>query len=140
MAKNELTPTQDITTREFLMEVALAENVLNNDPSYKKQLIRILYDMLGYQRLIDGRFIDKSKKITYLLGGIISREKYPCEWDKDYKRALKLAAQQEREGTDEEPKRQEEMFATHYNDTDEADSSEPTKNPSLWKTLLSKDV
>ena len=41
MAKNNLTPLQDVTTREFLTQVALAENTLPDTPGLKKQLTAI---------------------------------------------------------------------------------------------------
>ena len=141
MAKNELTALQDVTTREFLVDVALAENVFGNHPSLKKQLIGLLYELLNYRRLPDGRFIAKDKTVKYLLGGTISREEYPDEWSKDYARALKALDGGDNASNERKVRSaQKDMFATDYNDTDEADSGKPSKNPSLWKTILSKDV
>ena len=137
MAKNELTPLQDVATREFLLDVALAENVFGNHPSLKRQLIGLLYELLNYQRLTDGRFVSKDKKITYKLGGSPSHEEFPDEWAKDYENALMKLGKGERRDLKEKEVR---PVAGDSNYTYEADSSEQTKNSPFWKTLLSKDV
>ena len=137
MAKNSLTPLQDVATREFLINVALAENVFNNHPTSKKRLIGMLYELLNYQRLPDGRFISKDKKIKYLLGGGVSPTEYPDEWDADYDNALMKLGKGERSDLKEKAVLE---ATSDGNYTYEADSSESTKNPSLWKTLFSKDV
>lgn len=136
MATNDLTPLQDVLTREFLLEVVLKENILANNPATKKRLIRVIYDLLNYQRLADGRFVSKDKKVTHLLGQPPSVKDFPDEWAYDYDNALMKLGQGERRDLKEKVQRP----PADYNDTYEADSSEPTKNPSLWKTLFSKDV
>lgn len=133
MAKNELTPHQDVLTREFLVDVVMAENSLSNHPSLKRQLIGLCYELLNYQRLQDGRFISKDKKITHLLGQAPSKEEFPDEWAKDYQNALTKLGR-----GDEWDEKGTATSDDHY--TYEADSGKSTKNPPLWKTLFSKDV
>lgn len=133
MAKNNLTPLQDVLTREFLIEVADAENVFSNNPARKRTLIGLMYELLNYQVLADGRCVSKDKKVTFQLGGPPSHEKYPNEWDEDYNLALSLLKGETRAKKKERP-------TADDNYTYEADSGEQTKNPSLWKALFSKDL
>ena len=142
MAKNDLTPIQDVITREFLVEVATAENVLSNNPASKKRLIGLLYQLLNYQRLPDGRFVSRDTSVRYMLGGTVSDKEYPDEWSKDYARAIKALNEEDTHVKQERSVRavQEDMFATDFEDSDEANSGKQTKNTPLWKTLFSKDV
>ena len=132
MARNSLTAAQDIMVREFLVDVALAENVFANNPAAKKRLIGACYELLNYQRLTDGRFISKDKKITMSFGTQPSQEKYPDEWDDDYQRALNAL---DTSGKDYN------VYTTYDDqDTDEADSSESSKSTEVRKAVLPKDV
>jgi hypothetical protein len=133
MARNELTPEQDVTTREFLVEVALAENAFSEHPALKRTLIGYCYKLLGYQRLPDGRFISEDINVKYKLGGTISFANYPDEWEKDYQNALMKAGKGESNA-------KQEKFTFDDNSTNETDSGEPTKDTPLWKTLFSKDI
>ena len=131
MAKHDLTPLQDVTTREFLTQVALAENTLPDTPGLKKQLTAICYQLLNYDRLSDGRFITKGTKVKMPFGDMPSLETYPDEWPEDYDRAL--TALDEQGG----------IYERAAIDTDnpaETNSGKQAKNTSLWKALFSKDV
>ena len=131
MAKNDLTALQDVTTREFLTQVALAENTLPDTPGLKKQLIAICYTLLNYDRLSDGRFITKGTKVKMPFGQLPSQTKYPDEWEVDYNRALNAL---EAEGGIYE------RTTINTDNPDKADSGKSPKNTSLWKALFSKDV
>jgi hypothetical protein len=133
MAKNELTPEQDVLTREFLVDVALSENAFSDHPALKRTLIGYCYRLLGYQRLPDGRFISEHINVKYKLGGTISLEDYPDEWQKDYANALMKAGKGE---LDERQK----GFTFNSDSTNETDSGKQTKDTPLWKTLFSKDL
>lgn len=139
MARNELTAAQDVKTREFLIEVALAENVLDNNPAMKSALIRACYIMLNYQRLLDGRFVSRDKSIRYKLGGQVSRTEFPDEWTDDYARALKELGESD-DKVQEINSNQEEMFADYDSGSNQTDSGEQTQDTPLRETLLSKDV
>lgn len=133
MAKNNLTPQQDILTRDFLMQVALADNVFDNHSASKKRLVGALYKLLNYQRLADGRFVDASKDVMYKFGQAPSYERFPCEFDTDYK-----AAEAKIEGYMNEL--QEELFTDNDSGSDEADSSESSEGTEVREAVLSKDV
>lgn len=137
MAKNDLTPLQDVTTREFLVEVALAENVLDNNPATKRRLLNTLYQLLNYQRLRDGRFVSKDAKLTYKLGGEVSMKDYPDEWSSDYARAIDALKKGDK---DANRKVKAQSLTTNYNDSDEANSGKQTEDTSFWKTVLRKDL
>lgn len=133
MARNSLTAAQDVLVREFLVDVALAENVFSNHTASKKRLIGACYELLNYQRLSDGRFISKDKKINVQFGNHVpSFEEYPDEWDDDYQRALNAL---DTSGKDYN-------VYTTYDDqnTDEADSSESSTGSKIRKAVLSEDV
>ena len=130
MAKNNLTPQQDLITRQFLTEVATAENILPDTPGLRRQLYAILLTMLNYDRLTDGRFITKGKKVTYPYMGMPSLEEYPDEWEADYVRTLKAL----------KIYGDEVSYEVDVKNPDKADSGKPTKNTSVWKALFSKDV
>ena len=126
MAKNNLTPMQDVLTREFLKLVLLEDNVLPDHPSIKKQVIAAVYSMLNYDRLGDGRFITKGKKVKMPFGTQPSLEEYPDEWQADYERAVEELEKAE--------------AAANIKDSDEADSGQPTPYTALRQALFSKDV
>jgi len=139
MAQNELTAVQDVKTREFLIEVALAENVLDNNPAMKSALVRACYILLNYQRLNDGRFVSRDKNIRYKLGGTVSHDEFPDEWSDDYARALKELGASNDQVQVINPV-QETKVTDYDSGSDQADSGKQAENPSLWKTLFPKDV
>lgn len=126
MAKNDLTPLQDVITREFLVEVALAENTLPANPAMKKSLIGTCYNLLNYDRLGDGRFITKGTKIKMSFGLQPSTEDYPDEWNEDYQAALQAL--------------EEESASTDGADSNKANRRFPSKDSKVRKTIFSKDV
>ena len=126
MAKNDLTPSQDIVTREFFVRVALAPNALPANKALKRQLSAICLELLNYNRLSDGRFISKDKEISMAYGTQPNLEDYPDEWDEDYEAAL--------QGLEAE------AAASKGQSRDQAYSGKSAKDTKVWKTLLSKNL
>jgi hypothetical protein len=126
MAKNNLTPEQDVLTREFYVQVALAPNTLPDNPALKRQLGAICLNMLNYNRLTDGRFISKGKKIKMAYGQQPSLEEYPDEWAEDYQAALQGMEKEE--------------ITLENKGENKADSSKSSKSSKIWKALFPKDV
>lgn len=108
MAKNNLTPSQDVLTREFYEEVAAQTEGVDG-----RRLRGILLDLLGYQVLANGNRVSKDIEPKIPFGsGTAGLDKYPDEWRADLHRAL--------EALEDE--------AVNNNNTDQADSGEPSPN------------
>ncbi len=127
MAKNVLTPEQDLLTRQFYVEIAqVTEALLPNTPAFGRQLRSILLLLLNYDLLPNGVFVTKGTTVTKKLGSE-DYSAYPDEWVTDLGRAL----------ADVEINKHE---ANNNTDTSEASTSEPSKNTEVRETVLPKDV
>jgi hypothetical protein len=126
MAKNDLTAAQDILTREFLTRVALADNTLSVNPSLKRQLHAICLELLGYERLADGRFISKGKNVTMPYGQQPSMEDYPNEWNEDYEAAVQRL--------------EKEAAAAKAAGKDKANRGKSSKSTKIWQAVLSENL
>ncbi len=136
MAKNNLTAEQDLLVREFFVEVAEKFESLQPDAgSYGRQLRAICLLLLNYDQLPNGAFITKGTVVSRTFGSD-DYSAYPDEWQVDYDAAVaKLATLEGRLEAEEEQEDE-----TEAEDTGETSTSEPSENPPVWKTLLSKDV
>ena len=110
MAKNNLSPEQDVLTREFYVKVATDDSLFPSNPAQARQLRAVIISLLGYA-IVQGKFVSPEKVNSR---SYFSQADYEDEWMIDYKAALAAL-----EGADE---------ATE-NDTseDEADSGESTE-------------
>lgn len=87
MAKNSLTPEQDLLTRKFYEEVAvLSEDFLTDAPATGRQLRAILLEILGYRQLPTGARISKTTKVKGEFGSDML-EGYADEWYEDATKA-----------------------------------------------------
>ncbi len=127
MAKNVLTPEQDILTRQFYVEVAQkAEALLPNTPAFGRQLRAILLLLLNYDQLPSGAFVTKGTTITKAFGSV-DYSSYTDEWVTDLGEAL----------ADVEMRKHE---ANKSTDTSEASASEPCEDTEVRETVLPEDV
>lgn len=87
MSVNDLTPQQDIATRQFFMLVV--QDLVKKNPSLARALTISCLDLLNYD-LIDGKFVtrvtDHARVRPY---GNSDFKDLKCEWVKDYTAALK---------------------------------------------------
>jgi hypothetical protein len=122
MAKNNLTPEQDIITREFFNIVASNEDLFPQNPAMQRQLCAVIISHLLNYEVVGGKFIESGTRPARSLYNNEALD-VACEWRRDHKKAL-------------------EAINGPNNDTstDEADSSEPASRPTLRQTLLRKDV
>jgi len=128
MAKNVLTPRQDLLTREFYVEVAeRVEHMLPDSPAYGRQLRAILLLLLNYDRIKSGAFIEKGQSVQIEFGSN-DYSAYPDEWAADYDAAV--AAIAIGEGNEED----------YGTDTSEASASEQAEDSALREAVLSEDV
>jgi hypothetical protein len=136
MAKNNLTPEQDLLVREFFVEVAEKFESLQPDAgAYGRQLRAICLLLLNYDQLPNGSFVTKGTPIAREYG-TRDYDDYPDEWQADFAAAVaKVATLEGRVEYEEEQNNEVEA-----EDTSETSTSEPSENTSVWKTILSKDV
>ena len=128
MAKNALTPQQDLLTREFYVNVAeKAEDFLPNAPAYSRQLRAICLLLLNYDRLPGGAFIEKGQMLKIDFGSNDFSD-YPCEWADDVATALEAIG----EVTGNE--------ITNDTDTSEASTSESSEDSEVREAVLPQDV
>ena len=103
MAKNNLTPEQDLLTREFYEQVALlAEDFMPDHPASARQLRGTILDMLGYRQLPNGARIDKDIEVKGKFGTDLY-EGYADEWYEDAdkaKAAIEASTSKSTEGTE----------------------------------------
>ncbi len=118
MALNNLTPEQDIATREFYDIVAAAPSYLQDSPAHRRQLIAILLEALNYNQLPNGAFVSKDTNVQVAFGSK-DYSQYPDEWDADKERAV---------------------ASINSKDTAKASTSSKTKNTKVREAVLSKDV
>ena len=124
MAKNSLTPEQDLITREFFLLVAdKAEGLLPGAPAYGRQLRAICLLLLNYDVNPTGGFMEKGSVITRTFhgndyGDIVD------EWPAD---AARAQARFDNEATDN-------------TDTSEASTSESSEDTEVREAVLPQDV
>ena len=95
MAKNNLTPEQDLLARAFYEQIGLnAEAFLPNHPATARQLRAIVLDMLGYIQLPTGARVAKETEIKGRFGTNIY-EGYEDEWEADKAKAAAEASTSE---------------------------------------------
>jgi hypothetical protein len=94
MAKNNLTPEQDIAVREFFAKVAIVTDILPGNPADMVTVRNVCMSLLNYTITPDGRFIAKDSKRSFKYGTKVEEVGGPCEWEADYRKA-------QRESTDE---------------------------------------
>ncbi len=127
MAKNVLTPEQDIATRNFYTLVASkAESLLPSQPAFGRQLRAILLLLLNYNLLPGGIFVSKDIKIDVPFGSN-DYSQYKDEWAADMGKALAEVEINRHEGSND-------------TDTSEASTSESSEGPKVRETLLREDV
>lgn len=122
MAKNNLTPEQDLITRAFFQEV-LSDDRLFADTSVGRNKARALcLNLLNYA-MIHGKFVEfkRASKLTHSLGRQPEAE---CEWNEDTKRTVKEFTRASASGED----------------SSKANSSKSPEGAALWKAIFPKDV
>ena len=123
MAKNKLTPQQDIVTRQFFVLVAQGAN---HDESELKRLREICLNLLNYECTTDGRFIaQQAAPRTRPWGSGPEAVGGACEWLDDFKPAIKQGGKDAR---------------TNNQDSFTPRSSKSAKNPKVFQAVLPKDV
>lgn len=118
MAKNRMTPEQDILTREFYSMVANDPSLFPNEPIDQRSLHGILLKLLNYT-IIDGKFVTPEKVSTRKYGEPVQAS---CEWDADTKRVL------------------EALNESDSGSEDEADSGVATEDSEVREAILREDV
>jgi len=118
MAKNRMTPEQDLLTRQFFAEVSQDPSLFPDTPVTQRDLIRTLLYLLNYQ-VIDGKFVEKSKSVKRPYMGTAQVD---CEWDADVRRA------------------EEALNEGNSGSQDEADSGEPSTDTEVREAVLRQDV
>jgi len=121
MAKNNLTPQQDVATRQFYVLVALKLG----EQASSRALKQMCLDLLNYDLTQDGRFIEKDAGRSYRWGTKPEDIGGPCEWVDDYKRAIKQGGKN---------------ASNNHKDTFTPGGSEPTTGAKTRKALLREDV
>ena len=122
MAKNSLTTEQDLLVRVFWDKVCQDPNVLPSEPVSIRRLRRLVLDLLNYDVLPNGAYVQRGSKVKTKLGET-SFADYPCQWKADTERALAAQAAEKRtqRGADEE-------VTDNDQDTDKASSSEQAES------------
>lgn len=124
MAKNILTPEQDLLTREFFLAVAAkADGLLISNPAYARQLRAIVLLLLNYQPGPDGGFIEKGTVLHRSLSGK-SQGKVEDEWPADAAAAQKAFDNE----------------ANNDPNTSEASTGESSEDTPIRQTLLPEDL
>lgn len=118
MAINNLTPEQDLATREFFRVVVKDNTYLALSPASRKSLIGSLLTALNYNWLPNGSFVSKGTVISMPYGST-DYSKYPDEWVADEERA--------RENIDTK-------------DTIEASASSESSDTEVREAVLPEDV
>lgn len=117
MAKNAMTPDQDILTRRFFIEVAeKAESIIPDAAASARQLRAILLMMLNYDQTPDGKFVEKGVLRTRPFGNN-DFSAYECEWEKDFEAAIR---------------RDDDQANDTVEGTTEASTREPTARSKIW--------
>lgn len=91
MAENSLTPEQDVLTRAFWQKVANDPDIFPTEQVSARRLRRLILDLLNYDVLPNGAFIQRGSKVQVKLGDT-TYSNYPCQWERDTRRAMTLTA------------------------------------------------
>jgi len=118
VAENNLTPKDDLATRDFLLTVVNNESYLADLPASRRDLISTLLMALNYDWLPNGSFVRKGQNIVMRFGQS-DYSAYPDEWPADKEKAIE---------------------ALNSKDTVEASASEPSADTEVRKAVLSEDV
>ena len=86
MAQNNLTPQQDLVTREFYTTVASDDGLLPSAAAHARQLRAICLALLNYIQLPNGAFIQADTKVQIGFGSN-DYSAYPNEWEADERRS-----------------------------------------------------
>lgn len=121
MAKNKLTPQQDIITRQFFQ---LVTQRAEHDPDELRTAQTICMNLLNYECTPDGRFVERDSRDFYPFGDKPVNDG-PCEWLDDYKVALKQGGKDARLNT-------RDSFAPN--------SGEQSKDTEIREAVLREDV
>lgn len=128
MAKNNLTPLQDLLVREFYVDVAVeAEKLLPGAPAFARQLRSICLLLLNYDQIGSGVFVTKGTEIKVPYGSS-DFTAYPDEWAVDFDTALTAISIGEGNETSDDT------------DKGEASTSEPSEDSTVREAVLPKDV
>lgn len=142
MAKNNLTPEQDLLCRRFYIEVAeKAEALLPDTPVHAQRLRRTILMLLNYRQLPNGAFVQADKAISRSFGNP-DYSAYTCEWADDAQRAWEaLALEDEQEYTDE-PEDEEDWgtIAKDVESASETSGSVEAEDTEVRETILPEDV
>ena len=122
MAKNNLTPQQDIATREFWALVASGESLFPGNPADWITLQKIVLKLLNYEVTTDGRYVEAGGRSSYRWGTNPADDR-PDEWESDYQRALEACNEDDNSA-----------------DTAASDSGEPSSDTPVREAVLSEDV
>lgn len=120
MAQNNLTPEQDLLTREFFQKVSNDKSLFPDDPVGQRNMNQCILRLLNYD-YINGAYITKGQTLSRSLTGSTPVE---CEWMADTVKAQKEYSGNEDSGSSK----------------DKADSGKPTKNTKVRKAVLREDV
>ena len=118
MAKNNMTPEQDIITREFFTAVVQDTNLFPQNPAMQRSLYSYVLHLLNYD-LIDGAYVEKGKTTSRRYGEAAT---VTCEWNADTRRA------------------QEALNEDSGSGEDEADSSKSSTDTEVREAVLREDV
>ncbi len=122
MATNNLTPEQDLLTREFFEQVAIRDEFLPNDPAIKRSVVAGLLTALNYDWLPNGHFIEKGANLQYRFGSSSpDYDAYDDEWEDDKRRA-------------------EDAIANYTEDTPPTRTSKSTESAKVREAILSEDL
>ena len=123
MAKNKLTPQQDVATRQFYVLVAQGAN---HDEADLKKLRSICLNLLNYDVTADGRYITRqAAPRTRPWGSGPEAVGGECEWLDDFKSAIKQGGKDARLNN-------KDSFTPHR--------SKSAPNTKVWKAVLPEDV
>lgn len=118
MAKNLMTPEQDLLTREFYSTVANDSTLFPSNPVLQRNLVSTCLTLLNYD-YISGCYVEKAQARTRGLQGEV---RVTCEWATDAQRAMEAVDESDSSGEDE----------TY--------SSEPPKDSEVRETILREDL
>jgi len=118
MASNQMTPEQDVLTREFLQQVVFDRGLMTRAGVSGRTLQGACLELLNYV-IIDGKYVDKALVKNRPFYGQLELD---CEWEQDTRRSM--------EALDE----------SNSSGEDEANSSEPSTDTEVREAVLREDV
>jgi len=119
MATNNMTPEQDLLTREFFRQIVQNNSLFPTDPAGQRAMASAVLQLLNYD-YVGGAFVTKGTKRTRPFSG---QHELECEWIAD----LEKATEQLNE-------------AYKSTSTPEADSSEQATDTEVRQAVLREDV